>query len=108
MVETTINQTRSVRIVTFTGSLDASQAVRLKTLFTSQTRPELFWVDLTAVTRIDLAAINALALGHKQHRLHIVPPACQKARNVFHLTKFNRSLSLKPALPVFHETIFYA
>lgn len=95
-------------IFMLSGELCSTDALWLKNTLLEFTYRENIVVDLSQLTRADLTAINALALGHKKHRLMVVLPTSPAASDIFHLTKFTSILTTIPAVPVYYNYGFFA
>lgn len=97
-----------IHIYNLSGRLCSTDAVWLKNEFQQFSHTEEILLDLSQVEKVDLTAINALAQGHKQHRLSVVMPSSPEAAELFHLTKFTDILITLPAVPVYQETEVFA
>lgn len=90
--------TERLRIYKYRGQLETAEALALKDQLLADTAEQLF-VDLSEVTHVDLVAINALALAHKNKNLKVVLPRTTEGRHIFHLTKFDAIFNIITSIP---------
>ena len=87
-----------LRIYRYRGEFGAADAYALKNELLAETAEQLF-IDLSDVTKVDLIAINALALAHKHKNLKVVMPKSAQGRHIFHITKFDLIFNIISSIP---------
>ncbi|GAB3572646.1 hypothetical protein GCM10027578_32560 [Spirosoma luteolum] len=80
-----------------TGILCSAQAWRLREMFQGMQHSATILLDLSQVSKMDIQAVQALATGHKLHRLTVVQPLSAEGGKMLHLTKFTQVLNLVPS-----------
>lgn len=103
-----VQDSNLTHVYSLSGNLCSTDAIWLKNTFQEFTYSEDIIVDLSQVQKTDLTAINALAQGHKKHRLTVILPVHSEAAELFHLTKFTSILTTLPSMPAYHEGKVFA
>jgi anti-anti-sigma regulatory factor len=87
-----------LRIYRYRDEFGAADAYALKNELLAETAEQLF-IDLSDVTKVDLIAINALAMAHKYKNLKVVMPKSAQGRHTFHITKFDLIFNIITSIP---------
>ena len=80
-----------------TGTLCSANAWRLQEMFRGIQHSATILLDLSRVSKMDIQAVQALAIGHKMHQLTVVEPLSAEGGKMLHLTKFTQVLNLIPS-----------
>jgi anti-anti-sigma regulatory factor len=92
--ETNIKAGDLQHVYRLSGEFCSTDALYLKQTWSDSPYSQQILVDLQAVSKTDLIAVNALAIAHRKHDLQVIMPRSADARHIFHLTKFTSILNI--------------